>query len=231
MPEAVEEKENEQDAAENSDNQLDRKLIGGNHDPPEHIADQNEDSPEEGGIRQCPANLIALEHGDEVRHNQAYVGDGADYHDNGRGDHGDNSQSHEQHKVVGNAKVPGEILPHAHNVEVVRKQECEDDKRYNQPDDLIASPENQGKMPDQPGGQRLCHFILVGKVIGDAADYVAEHDADQRNHDHILEADSLDEPHKDPGSEYGEHKREYRPSPQCGIRQEQQGQKNAELSR
>ena len=48
-------------------------------------------------------------------------------------------------------------------------------------------------MPHQPGGHRLGHLVLVGEVVGDAANDVAEHDAHQGHHDHIFKLDALDE--------------------------------------
>ena len=86
-------------------------------------------------------------------------------------------------------------------------------------------------MPHQPGGQRLGHLVLVGEVVGDAANDVAEHDAHQRYHDHVLKLDALDEPNKNPGAQNGAGKGKERPAPQGGGWHKQQGQQNAKLGR
>lgn len=86
-------------------------------------------------------------------------------------------------------------------------------------------------MAHDPGGQGLGRPILVGQIVGEAADDIAEHDAHQGNYDHVLELDALSEPDKSPGTQNGKDEGEKRPSPQSGVRQGQESQENVELSR
>ena len=96
---------------------------------------------------------------------------------------------------------------------------------------LVPPADHQGEVAHRPGGQGLGHLKLVGQVVGDAADDIAEHDTHQGDHDHILELDALDEPDEDPGAQDGEHKGEDGPAPQGGVGLKQQGQKNPHLGR
>ena len=86
-------------------------------------------------------------------------------------------------------------------------------------------------MTDQPAGKSLCHFIFIGKIIGNAHYDVGEHDADQRDHDNILELDTLDEPDKDPCTQNGTNEGKGSTSPQGRTRCKQQSQQNAKLRR
>ena len=86
-------------------------------------------------------------------------------------------------------------------------------------------------MTDQPTGKSLCHFIFVGKIIGHAHYDVGEHDADQRDHDNVLELDTLDKPDKDPCTENGTNEGKGSTSPQGRTRCKQQSQQNAKLCR
>ena len=86
-------------------------------------------------------------------------------------------------------------------------------------------------MTDQPAGKSLCHFIFVGKIIGNAHYDVGEHNADQRDHDNILELDTLDEPDKDPCTQNGTNEGKGSTSPQGRTRCKQQSQQNAKLCR
>lgn len=86
-------------------------------------------------------------------------------------------------------------------------------------------------MTDQPAGKSLCHFIFVGKIIGNTHYDVGEHDADQRDHDNILELDTLDEPDKDPCTQNGTNEGKGSTSPQGRTRCKQQSQQNAKLCR
>ena len=85
-------------------------------------------------------------------------------------------------------------------------------------------------MPHQPGGKDLGHLIFVGKIIGDAADDVPEHDAHQGDHHHVLKLDALNEPDENPRAQNGAHKGEQRPAPNGGGGHEQQRQQDPELS-
>ena len=114
---------------------------------------------------------------------------------------------------------------------MIGKDKGQRHERHGQPDDFISPFEHQGKMAHQPGGQRLCHLILVCQIVGDAADHIAEHDAHQGNHHHILKLNPLDKPDKHPGAEDGSAKGEQGAPPQGGGRHKQQRQQNAELRR
>lgn len=78
-------------------------------------------------------------------------------------------------------------------------------------------------MSHQPGGQGLAHLVFVGEIVGDASDHVAEHDAHQRHHHHVLKLDPLDKPNENPSARDGADKREERASPQGGTGHEQHG--------
>ena len=75
------------------------------------------------------------------------------------------------------------------------------------------------------------HFVFVGQIVGNAADDIAEHDAYQWYHHHILELDTLNEPDEDPGAQNRRSKGKNGPAPQCGGRHKQQSQQDAELRR
>ena len=122
-------------------------------------------------------------------------------------------------------------MPQPHNVEVVGEQEGQHHQGHRQPDDFIPAFQHQGKVAHQPGRESLGHLVLVGQIVGDAADDVAEHDAHQRDHHHILELDALDEPDENPGAQNRCGKGKDGPAPQGGGRHEQQRQQDAQLGR
>ena len=227
----VEQHGDEDDAAHDADDELNGQLIGCDDHPGDHIAGQHEDRAKERRINQGAADFVPLEHGRQVGNNEADVGDGAHHDHHGGGNHRRNGQTHEQHKVIVDAQVLGEVLAHAHDVEVVGKHKSQGDQRNHQIDQLIPAPEDHGKVPHQPGGQGLAHLVLVGKVIGDAGDDVAEHDAHQGDHHRVLELDALDKPHKNPGSGDGKREGKQRTPPQRRPRQEQHRHQDAELGR
>ena len=231
MAEPVEQQHHEDKAAQYAHNQLDGELVRGDDHPADHVAPQHEDGAEQGRVHQRAADLVPLEHGHHIGDDQADVGDGAHDHNHAGGDHRGDGQPEEQHQVVGHAQVLGDVLPHTDNIEVVGKQKGQGDQRYDQVDQLIPAAEHHGEVAHGPGGQGLSHLILVGQIVGEAADDIAEHDAHQGNHDHVLELDALNEPDKGPGTQNGKDEGEKRPSPQSGVWQEQEGQKNAELGR
>src|SRR5699024_5934792 len=124
-----------------------------------------------------------------------------------------------------------EVLAHAHNVEVVGEHKSQHHQGHRKPHQLVVAGEDDGEVPHQPGGHRLGHLVLVGEVVGDAADDVAEHDAHQGYHDNIFKLDALDEPDENPGTQNGAGKGEQRPAPQGGGWHKQQGQQNAKPGR
>ena len=132
-------------------------------------------------------------------------------------------------RLYGTPRFLEKILAQPNDVEVVGKEKGQNDQRHRQPDDLIPALQHQGKVAHQPRGQRLGHFVFVGQIVGNAADDIAEHDAYQRDHHHILELDALNEPDEDPGAKDCRGKGEDGPAPQGGRRHKQQRQQNAEL--
>ena len=231
MPKPIQQQTDKQDTADDANDQLDGQLVGIDHNPPDHIADQHEHSAKQSGIHQRSADLVTLEHCYDIGHDETDVGDRADHDNNGCRDHGSNGQPHKQHQIIRNAEVLRKIFSHAHDIEVVGKYKCQNHQRYRQPDKLIPPTNDGGKMTDQPAGKSLCHFIFVGKIIGNAHYDVGEHDADQRNHDNILELDTLDEPDKDPCTQNGTNEGKGSTSPQGRTRCKQQSQQNAKLRR
>ena len=136
-----------------------------------------------------------------------------------------------EHQIVRDTQVLGKILAQPHDVEVVGKEKGQNDQRHRQPDDLIPALQHQGKVAHQPGGQGLGHLVLVRQIVGNAADDIAEHDAHQWDHDHILELDALNEPDEDPGAQNCCGKGEDGPAPQGGGRHKQERQQDAKLGR
>lgn len=84
-------------------------------------------------------------------------------------------------------------------------------------------------MSRQPGRERLCHLVFVGKIAGGAGYDVAEHDAHQRDHDNILERNALNKPNKGPGAQHCRGEGKHRPVPEVGIGHKQKGQQNPKL--
>ena len=140
-------------------------------------------------------------------------------------------QTHKQHQIIRNTEVLRKIFSHTYDIKVVSKYKCQNHQRYRQPDKLIPPTNDGGKMTDQPAGKSLCHFIFVGKIIGNAHYNVGKHDADQRDHDNVLELDTLDEPDKDPCTQNGTNEGKGSTSPQGRTRCKQQRQQNAKLRR
>ena len=231
MFEAVEQQPDEQDAADDAHDQFDGQLIGCDDHPGQHIADQDEQRPEQGRIHQRAADLVPLEHGDDVGHDQPDVGDRPHDHHHRGGNHGRDGQPHEQHQLVGHAQVLRKVLSHSHDVEVVGKHKRQRHQGQGQPDQLVIAGQHHRKVPHQPGRKGLGHLVLIGEVVGDPSDDVAEHDAHQRHHHRVLELDALDEPDKDPGAQHGGGKGKDGPAPQGRLRHEQQRQQDAELRR
>ncbi len=90
---------------------------------------------------------------------------------------------------------------------MICKQKGQHHQRNRQPNDLIPSPQDHGEVAYQPGRERLRHFILVRQIICNAADHIAEHDAHQRNHHHVLKLDALNEPDEYPGAKDRKYER------------------------
>ena len=81
MPKPIQQQTNKQDTADDANDQLDGQLVGIDHNPPDHIADQHERCTKQSGIHQRSADLVTLEHCYDIGHDEADVGDRAD-HDN-----------------------------------------------------------------------------------------------------------------------------------------------------
>ena len=86
-------------------------------------------------------------------------------------------------------------------------------------------------MTDQPSGQRPTHAVLIRQIVGHAADHIAEHNADQRNHHDVFKPDALNKRNEDPCAQNGKRKGKERPPPQREPRQKQQGKQNPKLRR
>ena len=86
-------------------------------------------------------------------------------------------------------------------------------------------------MADQPGRERLGHVEAKGQKTRDAADDVAEHDADERHHDRVLHRHSQNEPDEDPGADDRCRKGKCSARPDRGIRHEEERDEDPELRR
>ena len=106
MAQPVEKQQDKQKASQDSHDQLDRKLIGGNDCPSDQIADQYKKGAEESRICQGSPDLVALKHGYNVWDYQADVGDGTHYDHNGSSNHGGDGQTHKQHQIIRNSQIP-----------------------------------------------------------------------------------------------------------------------------
>lgn len=62
MPKPIQQQTDKQDTADDANDQLDGQLVGIDHNPPDHIADQHEHSAKQSGIHQRSADLVTLEY-------------------------------------------------------------------------------------------------------------------------------------------------------------------------
>ena len=231
MLEPVKQQGDENEASQDAHDQFDGQLVGGDYDPADHVAYQHKNGAEQSGIHQRAPDLVSLVHGHHIGHDQPDVGDGTNHHHNAGGDHGSDGEPGKEDQVIRDTQVLGKILAQPYDIEMVGEDKGQHHQRNCQPDDLIPAFQHQREVAHQPGGQSLGHLIFVSQIVGNAADDIAEHDAHQRDHHHILELDALNEPDEDPGAQNRRGKGKNGSAPQCGGRHKQQSQQDAELGR
>ncbi len=86
--EPVQDERDEDGAADDPDDELDRELEGRDDGACGEVAEEHEESAHERGVGDRSAQVVALEERDEVRDNEADVGDAAHDGDDGGRDHG-----------------------------------------------------------------------------------------------------------------------------------------------
>lgn len=206
MIKAVDEQRNKEHATNNAHDKLDRKLVRGDHRARNHVAQQNKQRSKQRRIGNGSPDLVPLEHGDNVGHNQADVGNRPHRHHHRRRDGRGDSKPKEQHGVVIHPKVLRKVAPHAYNVEVVGECNGQGDQGHRQPHQLVLALDHKRKMTNKPRGERLGKLKAVGQKACNATNHVAKHNAYKRNHGRVLKGNPLDKPHKAPGSQQGDAK-------------------------
>ena len=228
---AVEDEHDEDEAAEGADDEFDRELVGQNDETPDQVAAENEERAEERRIGKRRAQVVALKDRDEIGNDEADVGDAPDDSDDRSRDHRGDGKTRKEHEGVVDAQILREVPTHADDVEPLGVDPGYGDERNDEINELVVASQNKREMANQPGRKRLRHVEAEGEEARDAADHVAEHDADQGHHHRVLHWHSKNEPDEDPGAENRCGKGEGGARPGRGVRHEEERNQDAELRR